>query len=58
MRAHDIPMLDPTVAGQLALGQVPGITGDSGRYSTQFRQADGACRHLLPAGVHDDGTGP
>jgi hypothetical protein len=58
MRAHDIPMLDPTVGGQLTLGQVPGITGDSGRYSPQFRQADGACRPLLPAGVHDDGTGP
>jgi hypothetical protein len=58
MRAHDIAMLDPTPAGQLNLGQVPGITSDTGRYSPQFRSADTACRHLLPAGVHDDGTGP
>lgn len=27
-------------------------------YSPQFRAADAACRHLLPAGVHNDGTGP
>ena len=31
---------------------------DFGRYSPQFRSADSACRHLLPAGTHDDGTGP
>jgi len=37
---------------------VPGITSDFGRYSPQFRAADTACRHLLPTGVHDDGTGP
>jgi hypothetical protein len=58
MRSHDIGMLDPTPTGQLSLGQVPGITSDPGRYSPQFRAADSACRHLLPAGVHDDGTGP
>jgi hypothetical protein len=58
MRAHDIPMLDPGANGQLELGNVPGITNDFGRYSPQFRAADAACRHLLPAGVHDDGTGP
>jgi len=58
MRAHDIPMLDPTSFGALNLGRVPGISGDFGRYSPQFRAADTACRHLLPAGVHDDGTGP
>jgi hypothetical protein len=58
MRGHDIAMLDPTIEGQLNLGAVPGISGDFGRYSPQFRAADGACRHLLPAGVHDDGTGP
>jgi hypothetical protein len=58
MRAHDIDMLDPTPQGQLNLGNVPGITADFGRYSPQFRQADRACRHLLPAGVHDNGTGP
>jgi hypothetical protein len=58
MRDHDIAMLDPTTDGQLNLGSVPGITSDFGRYSPQFRSADTACRHLLPAGVHDDGTGP
>jgi len=58
MRSHDIAMLDPNSFGALNLGQVPGITNDFGRYSPQFRAADAACRHLLPAGVHDDGTGP
>jgi hypothetical protein len=58
MRAHDIGMLDPTPQGQLNLGRVPGITSNFGRYSPQFRAADAACRHFLPAGVHDDGTGP
>jgi hypothetical protein len=58
MRSHDISMLDPGPQGQLNLGNVPGITSDFGRYSPQFRSADAACRHLLPAGVHDDGTGP
>jgi hypothetical protein len=58
MRAHDINMLDPTAQGMLNLGNVPGITSNFGRYSPQFRAADGACKHLLPAGVHDNGTGP
>lgn len=58
MRSHDIPMLDPGSQGELNLGNVPGISNDFGRYSPQFRAADSACRHLLPAGVHDDGTGP
>jgi hypothetical protein len=58
MRSHDIDMLDPGPQGQLNLGNVPGITSDFGRYSPQFRSADAACRHLLPRGVHDDGTGP
>jgi hypothetical protein len=58
MRQHDIPMLDPSPQGMLNLGNVPGITSDFGRYSPQFRSADSACRHLLPPGVHDDGTGP
>lgn len=58
MRAHDISMLDPTSFGALNLGNVPGISGNFGRYSPQFRAADTACRHLLPAGVADDGTGP
>jgi hypothetical protein len=58
MRGHDIAMLDPNSFGALNLGQVPGITNDFGRYSPQFRAADTACRHLLPAGVHDNGTGP
>ena len=58
MRAHDINMLDPTPEGELNLGRVPGMTSDFGRYSPQFRAADAACRHLLPAGVRDDGSGP
>jgi hypothetical protein len=57
-RSHDINMLDPTPQGSLNLGHVPGITSDYGRYSPQFRAADAACRHFLPAGVRDDGTGP
>jgi hypothetical protein len=58
MRAHDISMLDPTPEGSVNLGNVPGISSDFGRYSPQFRAADHACRHLLPAAIHDDGTGP
>jgi hypothetical protein len=58
MRAHDISMLDPTPEGELSLGNIPGITADFGRYSPQFRAADGVCRRLLPPTVHDDGTGP
>ena len=58
MRSHDINMLDPTPLGELNLGHVPGITSDYGRYSPQFRAADAACRHVLPAGIRDDGTGP
>jgi hypothetical protein len=58
MRSRDINMLDPTASGELNLGTVPGITSDFGRYSPQFRAADRTCRHFLPAGVHDDGTGP
>jgi len=58
MRGHDIGMLDPTVQGALNLGTVAGITSNFGRYSPQFRAADSACRHFLPAGISDDGTGP
>jgi hypothetical protein len=58
MRSHDINMLDPTPQGSLTLGTVPGITSDFGRYSPQFRAADQACRHFLPASIHDNGTGP
>jgi hypothetical protein len=58
MRRHDIGMADPTPDGELNLGHVAGITSDFGRYSPQFRAADTACRHLLPAGIHDNGTGP
>jgi len=58
MRAHNIPMLDPTTLGQLNLGHVAGVSSNFGRYSPQFRTADAACRHLLPAGVADNGTGP
>ena len=58
MRSHAIPMLDPGPLGQLDLGNVPGISNGSGRYTPQFRIADQACRHLLPSTVHDNGTGP
>jgi hypothetical protein len=59
MRAHDITMLDPNAQGQLNLGTVPGMaSNDFGRYSPQFRSADATCRHLLPPGVTDDGSGP
>ncbi len=58
MRGHDINMLDPTPQGELNLGTVPGVTSDFGRYSPQFRAADAACRHFLPAGIQDNGTGP
>jgi hypothetical protein len=58
MRGHGINMLDPTPQGALNLGHVAGITSDFGRYSPQFRAADTACRHFLPAGIRDDGTGP
>lgn len=58
MRGHDINMLDPAPDGSLNLGQVAGGTSDFGRYSPQFRSADAACRHLLPHGVRDNGTGP
>jgi hypothetical protein len=58
MRSHDINMLDPKPDGELNLGTVPGISSDFGRFSPQFRAADSACRHLLPAGIADNGTGP
>jgi hypothetical protein len=58
MRSHDIAMLDPNPMGDVSLGSVPGISSDFGRYSPQFRAADAACRHVLPAAIHDDGTGP
>ncbi|HEV2374268.1 MAG TPA: hypothetical protein VGS19_19180 [Streptosporangiaceae bacterium] len=58
MRGHDISMLDPTPQGVVSLGHVPGTTSNFGRNSPQFRAADAACRHLLPAGVQDDGSGP
>ncbi len=58
MRTHGIPMLDPDPYGGLSLGNVPGINTGNGRYTPQFHAADHACRHLLPASVHDNGTGP
>jgi len=59
MRAHDINMLDPNPRGELDLGDVPGMANnDFGRNSPQFHSADAACRHLLPPGIADDGTGP
>jgi len=58
MRSHDIAMLDPDQYGDLGLGNVLGINNRFGRYSPQFRAANSACRHLLPAGSHDEGNGP
>jgi hypothetical protein len=58
MRAHDIALLDPDPQGTVKMGQVAGITRVVGRDSPQFLAADTGCRHLLPAGVYDDGTGP
>jgi hypothetical protein len=58
MRTHDISMPDPGPDGELNLGPVPGLSSAYGRYTSQFRTADAACRRLLPAGVHDNGTGP
>lgn len=58
MRSHAIPMLDPTPQGSLSLGNVPGISNGFGRSSPEFHSADHDCRRLLPASVHDDGTGP
>jgi hypothetical protein len=57
MRAHDIPLLDPNQQGEVDMGRLPGML-NVGRYSPQFRTADAACRHVLPAGVTDDGSGP
>lgn len=58
MRGHAVPMLDPNAAGQLSLGNVPGITNGFGRYTPQFHAADHDCRRLLPASIPDNGTGP
>jgi hypothetical protein len=58
MRSHAIPMLDPNALGQLNLGNVPGISSGFGRYTPQFHSADQDCRRLLPATIHDNGTGP
>ena len=58
MRSHAVPMLDPNSEGALNLGNVPGIANGFGRHTPQFRAADRDCRHLLPRGTHDDGTGP
>jgi hypothetical protein len=58
MRTHGIAMLDPDSQGILNLGNVPGLGNGIGRYTPQFRAADHSCRHLLPASVPDNGTGP
>jgi hypothetical protein len=60
MRSHQVPLLDPDPNdGHITMGTVPGIADlPGGRRDPLFRQADSACRHLLPAGVRDDGTGP
>jgi hypothetical protein len=59
MRSYDIALLDPDPqTGAVDLGNVPGIANGFTRHTPQFHSADEACRHLLPADVHDDGTGP
>jgi len=59
MRSHDIPLLDPDPSdGHLSMGDVAGINNSVGRQDPQFHDADAACRHLLPRGIPDDGTGP
>jgi hypothetical protein len=58
MRSRAVPMLDPDALGQLDLGNVPGISNGFGRYTPQFHAADHDCRHLLPANIPDNGTGP
>jgi hypothetical protein len=58
MRSRGIPMLDPDQFGSLNLGNVPGIANGPGRYTPPFHFADQECRHLLPAGIRDNGTGP
>ena len=50
---------DRVPTGQLNLAPASGGSGQGpGRYSPVFAAADRACRHLLPAGVPDNGTGP
>jgi hypothetical protein len=59
MRAHDINMLDPAPGGEISLGDVPGMAKSGfGRHSPQFHSADASCRHLLPPGITDTGSGP
>ena len=58
MRARGIPLLDPNAEGQVDMGNLPGMADNISRYSPQFRSADARCRHLLPPGVTDDGSGP
>jgi hypothetical protein len=53
MRGHGVTVDDPTPQGEVRMGR-----NDFGRYSPQFRAADTVCRHFLPAGVRDDGSGP
>jgi hypothetical protein len=59
MRSHDIPLLDPAAGdGHISMGNVSGINNNVGRDDPQFHSADAACRHLLPASIPDDGSGP
>jgi hypothetical protein len=60
MRQHQIPLLDPDPQdGHISVGNVPGLSQPArGREDPTFAAADRACRHLLPAGTPDDGTGP
>jgi hypothetical protein len=60
MRDHQIPLLDPDPTdAHISLGDVRGLSEPAGgRDGDQFRRADQACHHLLPANTPDDGTGP
>jgi hypothetical protein len=59
MRSHDIPLEDPSPDdGHVSMGNIAGLNSDIGRQDPLFHSADSACRHLLPASVPDDGTGP
>jgi hypothetical protein len=45
-------------SGTPALLLTQGDQDDFGRNSPQFHAADAACRHPLPPGITDDGSGP
>jgi hypothetical protein len=59
MRSHDIPLEDPDPGdGHVSMGNVPGLDNNVSRSDPLFHSADAECRHVLPASVPDDGTGP